>query len=430
MFVDKVKIFIEAGRGGDGCVSFRREKYVPRGGPDGGNGGKGGDVYLICNPNMTTLYDFTLKRHFKAEDGKPGMSKNKTGKSGDDLYIDVPSGTVVYRVNEERSRLFVADLVSPGERVLVATGGRGGRGNASFKSQRNRTPRISERGEPCESVTLELELKLIAAVGIIGCPNAGKSTLLSRITSAKPKIASYPFTTTSPNLGICNHKGKSFVIADIPGLIEGAHKGRGLGDEFLRHIERTKILVHIVDVHGYENKSAFKNFLLVNKELKKYSAVMSKKPMIVVLNKIDILDDLYKKISEFKRNINKKFAIFPISAVTGEGITKLLDKIVSLLSKDAAEDFSSSKPKEIHKKEYKIQPEFSIEKCDNIFIVKGKKVENLVAMVNFNQEESVKRLQNIFKKIGLERALKKSGAKPGQTVKINNYEFEYQLVFK
>jgi len=425
MFVDKARIYVRAGRGGDGCLSFRREKYVPLGGPDGGNGGSGGSVFIEASPDIKTLLDFTYQPNFKAEDGKPGQSKNKSGKSGEDLTIYVPCGTVVYKVVEGK-REFVSDLVEPGQKILVAKGGRGGRGNASFKNRFNKAPKISEKGEPGENVILDLELKLIADVGFVGYPNAGKSTLLSKITSARPKIADYPFTTLVPNLGVCIHKNVSFVIADIPGLIEGAHLGRGLGDKFLSHIERTKLLIHILDIFGYENSDSYKNFIKLNKELKSFSIELVKKPMLVALNKID-LPGSEKLVKLFKKKMKtKKYKIYPISAVTGKGISALLDEVIYQLSKIKTQKSTSiSKISEVEK--YIFEPDFRIEKIDSrTFCIKGKKIENIVSMTNFEHEEAVKYFQKKLKKLGVERELRKKGIKNGDTVKIGKYEFEYK----
>ena len=421
MFVDKVRIFIESGKGGDGCLSFRREKYIPKGGPDGGNGGKGGDVYLQSDPQLNTLLDFIYQPHYKSQNGFPGKSKNMYGADAEDLVIKVPCGTVVYKIDENNNRCFLYDFKKPYEKIIVAYGGRGGRGNLSFKTHTNTAPRISEKGQPGEKVTLELELKLIADVGIVGCPNAGKSTLLSTITSARPKIADYPFTTVAPNLGITKWKDKNFVVVDVPGLIEGAHQGKGLGIEFLRHIERTKIILHLIDVFGYGNKTAYQNYCLINKELKQYSPILSKKPMIIVLNKIDITGS-ESKLKEFKNKIKNK-KIFSISAVTKFGIPKLLDEIIRMLNEPVKFNENIYIPVE---KKYVFDPEFKVIRENNIFIVKGKNIEDLVAMTNFNQEEAVERLQNIFRKMGIEKILKKHNIREGDTIKIGNYEFIYK----
>jgi GTP-binding protein len=423
MFVDKVKIFVESGKGGNGCVSFRREKFIPFGGPDGGDGGKGGDVYLVADPQMNTLYDFYLKPHYKAEDGEHGKGKNMHGKDGESLYIRVPCGTVVYKVDENNRLIFLGDLNHPGQTLLVAKGGRGGRGNAAFKSSTNRAPKIAELGQPSEKVTLVLELKLIADVGIIGLPNAGKSTLLSVLTSAKPKIADYPFTTTSPNLGVCDYSGFRFVLADIPGLIENAHKGKGLGIEFLRHIERTKILLHLIDISSGDVNNIYKNYKIIVNELKSYSKSLMRKKMIIVLNKIDVLlpEEVEKILKSFKKKIKNKYPVVAISAIKKQSLDILLKKIVNLLNKEkqVAESIIKNEKKVI----FEYTPEYKIERKEDKFVIKGKKVEELVSMTDFSSEEAVQRLQRIFKKLGIEKMLKKEGAKNGDKIEIAGVEF-------
>jgi len=326
MFVDEAKIFVQAGDGGDGCVSFRREKFIPRGGPDGGDGGKGGDVIIVASRGIKTLIDFARRPHYRAQNGAHGSGNNRAGKAGSDLILKVPIGTVIYRENE-----VICDLVNEGQSVVVALGGRGGKGNAKFKSRRHPVPRFAEKGEPGESATIKLELKLIARVGIIGYPNAGKSTLLSAISNAHPKIADYPFTTIVPNLGVVRlGEDQSFVVADIPGLIADAHKGKGLGDRFLRHIERTELLVHIVDIQGYEGASPFENYKAINEELNAFNPRLLKKPQMVVANKMDIpLSPT--KLRDFRSRIRKK--VYPISALTGEGVKELLYAIGRKLEK-------------------------------------------------------------------------------------------------
>ncbi|MEM4367946.1 MAG: GTPase ObgE [Candidatus Anstonellales archaeon] len=426
MFLDIVKIYVESGKGGNGCVSFRREKYIPYGGPDGGRGGKGGDVYLRANPNVTTLYDFTLRPHFKAQDGEHGKGKNMYGKDGEDLYIDVPCGTVVYKLDENGNKIFLKDLNKAYDVVLVARGGRGGRGNADFKSSTNRAPRIAELGQPSERVTLILELKLIADIGIVGLPNAGKSTLLSVLTNAKPKIADYPFTTLSPNLGTLAVFDKKFVIADIPGLIENAHKGKGLGTDFLRHIERTRMLLHLIDISSCDINKIYRDYKIIINELKSYSKALIKKPMIVVLNKIDtvqptIKDEILKKL---KTKIKSKYPILAISAIKKEGIDNLLKKILQIIEKLKEEPIFEEEL--VNKKSlFKYEDELTVEKKEDKFVIKGKKIEDLVKMTNFSSEESIERLQKIFKKLKIEKKLKEKGIKPGDKVIISDVEFEF-----
>lgn len=415
MFIDKAHIYVTAGSGGSGCISFRREKYVPLGGPDGGNGGKGGDVLLVADPHLNTLLDLTYKPHYKAESGQAGGSKKKYGKGAKDTVVKVPVGTIVYKAGGE----LLADLKEPGMILLVARGGRGGRGNAVFKTSRNTAPRIFEKGEPGEEITLDLELKLIADVGLVGFPNAGKSTFLSRISSARPKIADYPFTTLTPNLGVASFGGKSFVIADIPGLIEGAHEGKGLGDGFLRHIQRTRVIVHLVDLFGFCGKTAYSNYKTINRELAGYSVQLAKKPMLIAANKTDITDSDIR-LREFKRNLKGK-KVFPVSAVTGAGIKELLARIVVTLEKVPSEE-----PLSEPVKRYVYEPDFTVEKRNGEFIVSGTKIEKLAAMTDFKHEETLRRFQNIIQKMGVDDALEEKGIRPGDIVRIGKNELTYE----
>jgi len=320
MFVDEVKIFVKAGSGGNGCISFRREKYVPRGGPDGGDGGNGGSVILVASSSIRTLLDFRYHPHYKAEDGTNGRGSNRKGKDAPDLILKVPAGTTVYKDSG-----VLSDLTKNNQRIVIAGGGRGGRGNRRFKLRNNRVPRVAEQGMPGEKTTVTLKLKLIADVGLVGYPNAGKSTLLSRISNARPKIAEYPFTTLAPNLGITVlNSGSvegSFVVADIPGIIEGAHEGKGLGSRFLRHIERTGLLVHIVDISGYDGKLPEDLYALLRSEIRSYSRALASKDEILVANKMD-LPGSETKLRELRAKIKKR--IYPISAVTGKGVDRLL----------------------------------------------------------------------------------------------------------
>jgi len=419
MFIDKVGISLTAGSGGEGCVSFRREKYVPYGGPDGGNGGRGGDIYFECDQHKTTLLDLSYIPKFKAEDGQKGLSNNKFGKSGRDLTLKIPLGTLVFKNGK-----FFADLKTAGEKVLIVKGGRGGRGNASFKTKRHTAPRISEKGAPGESAEVDLELLLIADVGFIGFPNCGKSTLLSRISAAKPKIADYPFTTLTPNLGVVGYKGKNFVAADIPGIIEGAHKGRGLGFEFLRHIRRTNVLVHIVDAGGVGGSDPYKNYKIINGELKKYSKYLIKKHIIIALNKID-LPDSQKHIKNFKKHLRGK-KLFEISAATGEGVGELLGEMVKMLAKPLVFNPGEEAAGKNLVRKYIYEPEFRVAVKDGVFTVTGAKIEMFTKMTKFSEDEALRRYQNIIKKMGLEIELEKKGAKYGDTVKIGGFEFIFK----
>ena len=326
MFVDEVDIHVVAGNGGKGALSFRREKYVPRGGPDGGDGGAGGSVYIVATPRKNTLVDFRFHPEFEAEKGQHGQGSNKTGQDGEDLEIEVPIGTFVYERSPGAGTQLVADLTEAGQRVLIARGGRGGMGNARFATSTNRAPRRTQPGEPGEERFLRLELKLLADVGLVGFPNAGKSTLIARISAARPKIADYPFTTLTPNLGVVSMSGdRSFVVADVPGLIEGAHAGHGLGHQFLRHVERTKVLIHLVDVSGASGRDPVDDFETINKELRLFDPKVADKPQIVAANKIDALDDP-ERLKALERRVKEAGLPFlKISAVTGEGVDLLLE---------------------------------------------------------------------------------------------------------
>ena len=418
-FIDKCKIRVVSGCGGDGMTAWRREKYVDKGGPAGGDGGCGGDVYLIADENMSTLMDFKHKSVFKAENGENGGIKNMHGACAKDLYIKVPTGTVVKDI---KSGNVIADLIYHGQKVLVAKGGRGGRGNARFATAQRRTPQFCEPGEPGIDRELFLELKLIADVGLIGMPNAGKSTLISRISSAKPKIADYPFTTLIPNLGVVKKRsGDGYVVADIPGLIEGASDGIGLGYEFLRHVERCRFLVHLIDA---AEESPLNNYKIINKELEKYSAKLANLYQIIVLNKIDAITRLRRDelTEQFKRVADK---IFLISAVTGENLENLTD-------------FMAQKEEEIPKVHSKIAAEedkeaynnddsaFEIKKAaKNIFIINGGKVSRLAGVTDERNPEQVIRFQNILKGMGVFDELKSKGIKNGDTILVGQLEFAF-----
>ncbi|MFZ5643182.1 MAG: GTPase ObgE [Bacillota bacterium] len=420
MFYDKSKIYIKGGDGGNGCIAFRREKYIPEGGPWGGDGGKGGDVIFVADEGLRTLVDFRYQRHYKAERGQHGMGKDMHGRSGKDLVLRVPVGTVVREAETDR---FIGDLTANGQELIVARGGRGGRGNARFATMTNKAPRMAEKGEPGEEFWLSLELKLLADVGLVGLPNAGKSSLISRISAAKPKIADYPFTTIVPNLGMVRaDEGNSFVVADIPGLIEGAHAGVGLGHEFLRHVERTRLLVHLVDVSGYGQRDPVNDFNVVNRELALYNPKLAEKPMIVAANKTDMPDSA-ENLELLVKSIGDRYDIFPISALTGEGIEGLVATVAQMLSNipaDVVETAQEEVPV-VHE----VEPRFAIEKTDGVYIISGKEIERHVSMTDLENEEALNRLQRIMSLMGIDDALRKAGARNGETVVIKNFEFEY-----
>lgn len=422
MFTDYVKIIAKAGDGGNGAISFRREKYVAAGGPDGGDGGKGGDVYFEVDPNSNTLIDFRFKKKFKAENGNNGEGSNKYGKSGENLTIKVPIGTVIKDASNNR---VLADLSQEGQRELVLKGGRGGKGNAHFATSTRQAPRFSQDGENGEEKELILELKLLADVGLIGFPNVGKSTFLGRTTSATPKIADYHFTTLEPNLGVVKTDyGDSFVIADIPGIIEGASEGVGLGLQFLRHIERTRLLLHVIDVSGSEGRDPVDDFNKINSELQKYSKKLSERTQIIVANKIDSMQDekLYKNLENLAKE--KKLEIFKISAVTGEGVDKLIKHVSELLKILPKEDLIEYEDKKVYKLEEK--DDYTIRKDDGKFVIEGEPVERIMRRVNIADNESLYYFQKNLDELGVNQRLKEMGIQEGDIVKIADYELEWE----
>lgn len=423
MFTDYVRIHAEAGKGGNGAIAFRREKYVAAGGPDGGDGGKGGDVYFKVDKDANTLIEFRYKKKFKAENGENGEGGHRFGKSGEDLYIPVPIGTVI---KDTATDEVLADLSEPGQVALILKGGRGGKGNSHFATSTRQAPRFAQDGEPGEEKELTLELKLLADVGLIGFPNVGKSTFLSVVTSATPKIANYHFTTIEPNLGVVKSKyGDSFVIADIPGIIEGASTGVGLGIQFLRHIERTRLLLHFIDVSGTEGRNPVDDYYKVNEELKKYSEKLSKRTQIIVANKIDSMQDssLYEELEKVAREHKQK--IFKISGATGEGVEELMNYVSKILKNLPKENLIEIKEKE---KVYTLKDEedFTITKEKGAYVVKGEKVDSIMRKVNIGDYESLFYLHRKLDEIGLNQALKKQGIKDGDIVKIGEYEMEWE----
>ncbi|SHF13579.1 GTP-binding protein [Thermoanaerobacter uzonensis DSM 18761] len=421
MFIDTARIYIKAGDGGNGIISFRREKYVAYGGPDGGDGGKGGDVIFVTDPNLSTLLDFKYRKKYVAQNGENGRGKNQYGKNGEDLYIKVPVGTLI--INDETGEI-IADLVKPNQKAIVLKGGKGGRGNTKFATSTLKTPRFAESGEKGKEMWVRLELKLLADVGLIGFPNAGKSTLLASCTRAKPKIANYPFTTLTPNLGVVEHKGKSFVMADIPGLIEGAHRGEGLGHDFLRHIERTKMLIHVVDVSGNEGRDPIEDFEKINEELKLYSERLLTLPQIVAANKIDIQSSK-ENFSAFEKEIKKRgYEVYPISALTKEGIDKLLDKTIEILSSIPIEEIKEV-PEVIVYTPPEEEETLNIEVKDNTYYLSGTKIDKLLKRVNLQDEHSLRYFEILLRKSGVIDALKEKGFKSGDTINVRDFEFEY-----
>ena len=418
MFIDKAKVKVVLGSGGNGIVAWRREKYVDKGGPAGGDGGKGGNVYLLADHNLSTLLDFQYRSVFTANNGENGRSKNQHGKNGDDIYIKVPCGSIIKNHSSQKT---IGDLTEDGQKLLVAQGGRGGRGNARFATSVKRAPQYCEPGEPGIERELEIELKLIADVGLLGMPNAGKSTLISMISAAKPKIADYPFTTLTPNLGIIKKPdGDGMVIADIPGLIKGASEGAGLGHEFLRHVERTRILLHILDVL---EDNPMNNFNIINEELQKHGGRLVKIPQIVALNKIDAANEL--KVQVLKEKFEELgFKVFAISAATGQGTKELVNYLTKKVDEIPPQSFN------IEIEEDKIafdhdDSEFFILKEKNTYVIKGGKIERFVSVTDLRNLEAVYRLYRILKAMGVLEALKEAGGKEGDPVKILDYEFIY-----
>jgi GTP-binding protein len=419
MFFDEVKIYVKSGDGGDGAVAFRREKYVPFGGPDGGNGGAGGAVYLVVDRNLNTLIPFKRRAHFKAERGGRGSGKKQQGKRGEARLVPVPPGTMVYDADGGD---LLADLVEDGQRVRIAKGGRGGRGNAAFASPTNQTPRLAEHGEPGQERWLRLELKLIADVGVIGMPNAGKSTLLSVVSAARPKIAAYPFTTLQPNLGVVQVAGyRTFVMADVPGLIEGASEGVGLGHQFLRHVERTRLLIHLLDGAATDPLADYET---INRELAQFSERLASKPQIVVLNKLDLPDAQawWPLVEESMRE--REVEAHAISAVSGQGVGALMQRAHALLEtlpppEPADEEIAVFRPAE---------PEdaFTIEQEEDGWRVRGVRVERVAAMTPFGLPEAVARFQRQLRAMGVVEALEGAGIQPGDTVRISEQELEWQ----
>ncbi len=422
MFIDRAKITVKAGSGGNGMSGFRREKYVPKGGPSGGDGGRGANVVLIGDANLNTLVDFRYKRIFKADSGDNGQMKNMHGQGADDLLIKVPPGTVI---KDEATGQVLGDITEPGQTIVVAKGGRGGRGNARFVNSVHRAPTFAELGEPGEERALMLELKLLADVGLLGYPSVGKSSILAMVSAAKPEIAAYHFTTLSPVLGVVSiDEGRNFVLADIPGLIEGAHEGVGLGHEFLRHVERTKVLIHVLDVSGMEGRDPIEDFHKINNELKLYNEKLFKRPQIIAANKMDLSEarDNYERVAEYMSGLGHE--IYPISAATGDGLSALMQRASQLLAEYVEE------PEEIAEaKVYEAKPEdgFSVKRDDDgAFVVEGAGIEKLVAMTRFGDEEGVRRFQAIWRKMGIDEELRARGIQEGDTVRIRDMEFEFR----
>lgn len=428
MFVDRARITIKSGKGGNGAVTFRREPFVPEGGPDGGDGGKGGDVIFEADSNLRTLMDFRYKRKYEAENGQNGMKKKRFGKKGQDLVIKVPPGTVVI---DEETKLVMKDLINHGDSFVAARGGKGGKGNVNFKNSVRQAPNFAESGGFAKERNVILEMKLIADVGLVGFPNVGKSTILSVSTNSEPKIANYHFTTIEPNLGVVEIFDNGFVLADIAGIIEGAHQGAGLGHKFLKHIERTKVLIHVVDISGSEGRDPIEDFDKINNELKLYNEKIASKPQIVAANKIDMIDEDDPKYLEFKAYVESKgIKVFPVSAPINIGIHELLAEAATMLDKLALEapeeeyeyemfDFEKDDIEEDFKEVY------TSVASDGAFVITGKQLKKIFDSTNFNDGGSLRYLYKYIEKKGALEELKEKGLEEGDTIRIFDYEFEY-----
>lgn len=422
MFVDYAKIIIKSGDGGNGAATFRREKYVAAGGPDGGDGGRGGDVYFVVDPDSNTLIDFRFTKKFKAENGQNGSGAHKFGKSGSDCYVKVPRGTIV---KDAQTGKVIVDMSEPDQKELILKGGRGGKGNSHFATSTRQAPRFAIDGEKGKEKEIILELKLLADVGLVGFPNVGKSTILSRVTKATPKIADYHFTTIDPNLGVVKTShGDSFVLADIPGIIEGASEGIGLGTQFLRHVERTRLLLHVIDVAGSEGRNPVDDFNKINEELRKYSQKLSERKQIIVANKIDSMQEEsnYKELEKVAKE--KNIEIFKISAVTGEGLNELFNYVSEILKTLPKEEVVDIEDRIIYTLEEE-EDEFEIEVVNNEFFVTGPAVERLMGRVNIGDNESYAYMERMLKKLGIEDALRQKGVKEGDTVNLLDWVFEW-----
>ncbi len=424
MFIDKARIFVKAGNGGNGAVSFRREKYVPAGGPDGGDGGRGANIIMVADTGLRTLMDFKYKKKYSAQNGEDGSKKKRAGKNGEDLILSVPEGTVI---RDEKTGLIIADLKKAGDQAVVARGGYGGKGNQHFANAVRQAPAFAKSGTDGQERWITLELKMIADVGLLGFPNVGKSTFLSVVTSAKPKIANYHFTTLTPNLGVVQTRhGESFVIADIPGIIEGAADGVGLGHDFLRHVERTKVLVHIVDISGIEGRDPIDDFEKINEELRLYNERLSTRPQLVVANKSDLLFDesIYEN---FKKTMEEKgYEVFKMSAATRDGVDQVIDRVSQLLNE--VEEVELVSKEEMYRPELDVDDEAGLKievDEDGIYVVTGKELRRIMYSVNFDDMESLQFFQAQMEAKGVFDMLREAGIEDGDTVKIYELEFEF-----
>ena len=423
MFVDEVEIMVEAGKGGDGCTAFRREKYVEMGGPYGGNGGHGADIIFKVDEGLHTLLDLRYQKTIKGANGENGRGKNQHGKGAEPLVVKVPLGTVV---TDLETGFIIADLSHKNQEEIIARGGRGGRGNTAFKTQTNTAPNYSENGEEGEHKTLKVEVKMLADVGLVGLPSVGKSTIISCVSRSKPKIAAYHFTTLNPNLGVVKSSdGRSFVMADLPGLIEGASEGEGLGDKFLRHIERTRVIAHVVDMAGSEGRDPYEDFILINKELEAFNEKLIKKPMIVIANKMD-LPEAKENLEEFKKKVD--LDIYEVSAATNMGLNLVVDKLADMLDEipnNPLYDESQIESHVLYK--FKKEEPYTITKEDEgLWVISGKEIEKIFKMTKFSSEEAVYKFAKKLKRMGIDDKLREMGAEVGDQVRILDFYFDYK----
>ena len=423
MFIDEVIIDLEAGSGGNGCMAFRREKYVEMGGPYGGNGGKGADIIFKVDEGLNTLLDLRYKKLIRGDKGENGLGKGMHGASAENVIIKVPEGTVITDID---TGLIIADLVKNGEEAVVAHGGRGGRGNIAFATRSNPAPNFAENGEPGEVKRVKVELKLLADVGLVGLPSVGKSTFISKISAVKPKIAAYHFTTLKPNLGVVRaSNNRSFVVADLPGLIKGASLGEGLGDKFLKHIERTRVIAHIIDMSAFEGRDPYEDYLTINKELEDFNKKIIDKPQIIIANKMD-MPTSKENLKKFKEKVNVE--VFEMSAMNGEGIDKIINKLADMLDNIKKEPLYDEQKFESHVLyKFKVEKPFTITRDNRTWVVRGDEVEKLLKMTKFSSDEAALRFSNKLRKMGIDDQLRELGAEEGDTVRILDFEFEYKL---
>lgn len=429
MFVDKAKIYVKGGDGGDGLVAFRREKYVPEGGPAGGDGGRGGDVIFRVDEGLRTLMDFRYQRHFKADKGVKGRNKSQHGANAEHLIVRIPPGTVLI---DDDTKEIIADMTRHGQQVVVARGGRGGRGNTRFATANNTAPELAENGEEGQERYVVMELKVMADVGLVGFPSVGKSTLLSVVSAAQPKIGAYHFTTITPNLGVVDvGDGRSFVMADLPGLIEGASEGIGLGHEFLRHVERTRVIIHVVDMSGSEGRDPFEDWVLINDELKQYNASLLERPQIVAANKMDMPESEENLVSFRKRvaEVRPDLEIMPISSLTRQGIQELLYRATDLLDSipvaPVVEEVAEATERKVYKLEAEDDNSFTITRDNEAFVVNSPRIERMLKRMQLSTHDAILKLARTLRHMGVDAELRKRGAVEGTIVRIGEFEFEF-----